>query len=82
MFVNKNLILHGLIVKMKIIKIMPIILALIIIASPGDGLSLKKKKSILNKAIKQYNGLKKSNIKWDTIGRTNLGKRIYYKQFG
>ena len=88
MFVNKNLILYGLIVKMKImkikkiIKIMPIILALIIITLPGDGISKKKQRAIQNKAIKQYNGLGKSKIKWDIIGRSNLGKKLYSKKFG
>ena len=85
MFVNKNLILDGLIVKMKIkkiIKIMPIILVLIIITLPGDGNSQKKERDIQDKAIKQYNGLGKLNIKWDIIGRSNLGKKLYSKRFG
>ena len=68
--------------RMKIIKLIPIIFALIIIASPGDTTSSKGKMSIQNKAIKLFNELNRSNIKWDTIGRTNWNKRIYYKRFG
>jgi protein MpaA len=70
---------------MKIIKIIPIILAVVIIASASDANNTKFWKDsniILNKAIKLYHGLKKSNIKWNTIGRSNLNNRIYYKQFG
>jgi protein MpaA len=67
---------------MKIIKIITIICTIAIIVSPADSFSLKEKNAILNKAIKLYNGLNRSNIKWDTIGRSNLNNRIYYKQFG
>jgi len=67
---------------MKIIKIIPIVFALVIIASPSETISWKKRNAILNKAIKQYHGLKKSNIKWDIIGRSNRNNPIYAKQFG
>ena len=67
---------------MKIIKIIPIILSIVIIASPSETTSLKEQKAILNKAIKLYFGLNKSNIKWNTIGRSNWKNRIYSKQFG
>ena len=70
---------------MKILKVIPAIFALAIIASLPDATaenSLKKRDAILNKAIKQYHELNKSNIKWDTIGRTNRNNRIYCKQFG
>jgi protein MpaA len=53
-----------------------------IIASPTDTFSAKNKKTILNKAINLYHGLKKSNIKWDVIGKSNLKNKIYSKQFG
>ena len=67
---------------MKIIKIIPIIFIIAIIASPADTFSLKKKNAILNKAINLYHGLKKSNIKWDVIGESNSNNKIYSKQFG
>ncbi|MCL1865583.1 MAG: DUF2817 domain-containing protein [Spirochaetes bacterium] len=67
---------------MKIIRIIPIIFAVVIIASTADTISFKKHNAILNKAISLYNGLNSSNIKWDVIGKSNLNKRIYSKQFG
>ena len=67
---------------MKIIKIIPIILSIVIIASPSETISLEKKDAILNKAINLYYGLNKSNIKWDIIGSSNNNNRLYSKHFG
>ena len=70
---------------MKILKIIPIIFVAAIIASPSDAYNAKfyrDKNLILNKAIKQYHELNRSNIKWDTMGRSNRNNRLYYKEFG